>query len=260
VVYGWMPWVFLPLLWNRTGPTFSLIILAGFAWGIQALGGHPPYWVLTGVGAVALILARLPNLAGLRRVIGFGLMSVLVGSLQLIPTALITVLSERALNRPAPFEFSGTPFDFLGVAFANAYVPATGPAWDFAQAWYPGGFWAILESYAYVGLPALAFAIVGLRVRRARPLLALAAIAIILPLIGALQLPFLASVFTAFRHPIRAYLLLDVALAVGAGVGEAVAVPAEVGVGDGPGVFVGVGPGVFVGVAVAVGVAVGGTR
>ena len=221
VVYGWMPWVFLPLLWERRGPTLRFILLAAVAWGIQALGGHPPYWVLTGIGAVAIILVRLPSLTGLRRVTAFGLTAVLIGAVQLIPTALITLLSERALAQPATFEYSGTPFDFLGVGFANAFVPAGGPAWDFSQGWYPGGFWAILESYPYVGLPALAFAIVGLRVRRLRPLLALAAIAIVLPIAGALQVPILAPVFSWFRHPIRAYLLLDVALAVGAGVGIA---------------------------------------
>jgi hypothetical protein len=219
VVYGWMPWVFLSLLWRRTGPTYGLVAIAAAVWGIQALGGHPPYWVMTGVAAIVIIAAQGFSMAGLKQIAAFGALGGLVGSLQLVPTALITVLSERALDRATLFEYSATPFDFLGVAFANAYVPATGSAWDFSKGWYPGGFWAILESYAYVGLAVLAFAAVGLRVRRARPLLLLAAVSIIIPMVGAIQPPFTGAIFTAFRHPVRAYLLLDVALAVGTGIG-----------------------------------------
>jgi hypothetical protein len=225
-VYGWMPWVFLPLLWRRPSPGRGLVALAGVFWGIQALGGHPPYWVLTGIAAVVILLAQSPNLRGLGRIVLFGLVGLGVGAVQLIPTFVITTLSWRAqgVGAGALFEYSATPFDFLAVAFGNAFVPAQGPAWDLSQSWYPGGsVWATLEVYAYVGLPALALAAIGLVVRRARPILILAIVMVAIPLVGVLQPGIWAAIpgLNGLRHPIRAYLLLDLALAIGAGIGVA---------------------------------------
>ena len=238
VVYGWIPWVLLPLLWRRPAPTTGLAVLAGVVWGIQALGGHPPYWVLTGLAAVTILVvrslrARTPTVTLTRtlsrmlgRVAAFGLVGLGVGAVQLIPTMILTTLSWRAqgVGSQALFEFSATPFDVLAVAFANAFVPAQGPAWDLHQSWYPGGsVWATLEVYAYVGLPALALAATGLVVRRARPILVLALVMVAIPLVGVLQPGIWAAIpgLNSLRHPIRAYLLLDVALAIGAGIGVA---------------------------------------
>ena len=183
-VYGWMPWVLLPLLWRRPRPTRGLIVLAGVFWGIQALGGHPPYWVLTGIAAVTLIVVQAPHLRGAiattaGRVVLFGLVGVGVGAVQLIPTLVITALSWRAqgVGSAALFEYSATPFDLLAVAFGNAFVPAQGSGWDLDASWYPGGsVWATLEVYAYVGLPALALAAMAFVTRRGRPLAILAAV------------------------------------------------------------------------------------
>jgi hypothetical protein len=225
-VYGWLPWVILPLVWRRSGPTRGLIALAGVAWGIQALGGHPPYWVLTGITAVTVLIAQRPRLGTIQRIIGFGLVGFGVGAVQLIPTLLLTTLSTRAtgVGSDALFEFSATPFDFLGVAFANAFVPATGSPWNLFQSWYPGGsVWSTLEVYAFVGLPGLAFAAIGLRTKRARPILAVAVVAILIPLLGVLKPGIWAAIpgLDGLRHPIRAYLILDFALAIGAGLGVA---------------------------------------
>jgi hypothetical protein len=225
-VFGWMPWVLLPLLWRRPRPTRGLVVLAGVFWGIQALGGHPPYWVLTGIAAAVILLAQSPNRRGLGRVILFGLVGVGIGAVQLIPTLLITTLSWRAqgVGAGALFEYSATPFDFLALAFGNAFVPAQGSGWDLFQSWYPGGsVWATLEVYAYVGLPALALAACGLVVRRARPVLIVAIVMVAIPLIGVVQPAIWAAIpgLNGLRHPIRAYLLLDLALAIGAGIGVA---------------------------------------
>jgi hypothetical protein len=225
VVFGWMPWVLLPLIWRRPEPSRGLVALAGILWGIQALGGHPPYWALTGLAAAAIIVATSPSVRGIIRVVAFGTVGVAVGAIQLVPTVLLTAFSGRGQGLPAAelFQFSATPFDFLGIAFANALVPTNTPSWDLLQSWYPGGTWAILEAYAYVGLPALALAVIGLRTRRARPLLLVALIAILIPIIGVLQPSIWAQlpVVSGLRHPVRAYLVLDLVLAIGAGLGVA---------------------------------------
>jgi len=223
--YAWMPWILVPLLRQRPRTPARGIVLAGSLWGLQALAGYPPYWVLTGVLAAVLLLWQQPNLIGLRRTVVFGFIGVTIGAVQLIPTALLTTLSPHAhgLDAGSLFEFSATPFDFLGLAFANALVPAASPAWDITQSWYPGGMWAFVEAYTYIGLPALGLAAAGLTVRRARPLAILALVAIAIPVIGVLQ----PSVWTiipglnGLRHPVRAYLVLDLALAVAAGFGVA---------------------------------------
>jgi 4-amino-4-deoxy-L-arabinose transferase-like glycosyltransferase len=223
-VYAWMPWVLLPLLWGRPAPGSRGVALAGILWGVQALGGHPPYWVLTGIAAAMILLARRPRLAGLRRLLVFGTLGLAVGAVQLIPTALLTTLSWRAqgVGSTSLFEFSATPFDFLGFAFANGFVPAQSPAWDVLnQSWYPGGVWATFEVYGYVGLVGMALGIVGLRLRRARALLVVAAVMIAIPLIGVLQPGIWAAIpgLNGLRHPIRAYLVLNLVLAVAAGLG-----------------------------------------
>jgi hypothetical protein len=206
VVYGWMPWVFLPLLWERRGPTLRFILLAAVAWGIQALGGHPPYWVLTGIGAAAIILVRLPSLTSVRPLkVRVGI--TLTRSSARIPPALITVLSERALASTGDLRVQRHAVRLPRGRIRERVRPPVARR-GLPQGWYPAGSGRSSSPTPYVGLPALAFAIVGLRVRRLRPLLALAAIAIVLPMAGALQVPILAPVFTVpASHP--GYLLLD---------------------------------------------------
>jgi hypothetical protein len=224
-VYGWMPWVLLPLLWRRPGPSWRGVLLAGAAWGIQALCGHPPYWILTGVAAAVVLVAQLPNLRGLVKAVGFGIAGVGVGAVQLIPSVLMLSLSTRVqgFSPTGVSEFSATPLDFLGLAFANVFEPAASPAWDLTQTWYPGWYWGFLEAYAYVGLPALALAMIGARSRRGRAILALAIAAIAIPVIGDVLPGVWAAipVLNGLRHPVRAYVVLDLALAIAAGLGVA---------------------------------------
>ena len=225
-VYGWMPWVLLPLLWRRAALTGGFILLAGLIWGIQALAGHPPYWLLTGLMAILVILLRSGLRTGALQVFRFGLVAGGIGAMQLVPTLLLTSLSVRGLGLdPATlFRFSATPFDFLGVGFANALAPAASPAWNLTSTWYPGSLgYNITEAYAYVGLPALALAAVGLDGRRVRVLAAVCVLAIVIPIIGSFQ-PTLWTqipILNGMRHPVRAYLLLDLAVAIAAGVGLA---------------------------------------
>jgi hypothetical protein len=226
VVYGWMPWVLLPLLWRRPGPSPPLVALAGLLWGVQALGGHPPYWTLTGIAVVVLILAQSPWRRGLAHIVEFGLIGIGVGAIQIVPTLLLTAMSARAggIGTERLFEFSATPVDFLAIAFSNAFVQATNPAWDITQSWYPGGVvWSTLEVYAFVGLPAIAFAVAGFATRRARPLLLLAAVLIAIPIVGVFKPDLWAAIpgLNGLRHPVRVYLMLDLVLAIVAGIGVA---------------------------------------
>ena len=50
VAYAWIPWVILPLI-RRPAPNRAGLVLAGTAWGIQALAGHPQTWLMTGLSA-----------------------------------------------------------------------------------------------------------------------------------------------------------------------------------------------------------------
>lgn len=225
-VYGWMPWVVLPVVWRRPAPTRGLVALSGVLWGVQALGGHPPYWVLTGLVVAITLLVQDPGRRALGRLALFVVAGAAIGAVQLIPTAILTTLSWRAegVGSAALFEYSATPFDILAIAFGNAFMPATGDAVDLRQSWYPGGsVWATLEVYAFIGLPALFFAVVGLGTRRGRLLAVLAAAMIAIPIIGVFRPELWAAIpgLNGLRHPIRAYLVLDLVLAVAAGIGIA---------------------------------------
>ena len=224
--FAWMPWIFLILVWRRPSATRWHIVGAAMVWGFQATAGHPPYWVLTGIAAAVIIISRSPDLRGLAAALVFGLVGVLVGAVQLVPTAVLTTLSFRAegLDPAVLFRFSATPFDILGLAFANAFAPTGPPATDLTASWYPpGGVWALIEMYAFIGLPALAMATIGLTRRRARPLLLVAAVMVLIPIIGLFQPSIWAALpgLSGLRHPVRAYLLLDLALAISAGIGVA---------------------------------------
>ena len=136
---------------------------------------------------------------------------------------ILTTLSVRndALSASDVFTNSATPFDVLLLAFQNAFAQAPDGAWVRSTMWYPDGTFGLLESAAYVGLPVLALAAVGLRGRRARPWIALGVVAIAIPVLGAFEpepwmgIPFI----NGMRSPVRAYMLLTFAIAILAGLG-----------------------------------------
>lgn len=219
--YGWMPWVLLPLA-GRAEPRRSEVVTAGVLWGVQALTGHPQTWLLTGFAAVLLLLRR-PWAPALGRVIGFGALGVAVGAMQLIPTALLVGLSNRA-GGMQPNELFGnatTPFDVLGLGFANPFLRLSGGEWDYATSWYPDGHFTLLNAGFYVGLPVLALAGIGASTRRARRWLLLAGVMLAIPIAAAFQ-PSLweeLPVLNGLRSPVRSYMVVSIAIAVLAAIG-----------------------------------------
>ena len=224
VAWAWAPWVLYPLV-RRPAPTRRGLVAAGVIWGIQALAGHPNTWVLTGIAAVTIMLVVAPRPATLGRIVGFGLVGAAVGAVQLIPTAVLLTLSPRASGISASdlFNDSATPFDLLGLAFANVFSPTQQGAWNLGATWHPQGFFGVLEAGMYVGMPVMGLAAVGARARRARPYLALAAVGVAIPILGAFHPGIWADlpVINGLRHPDRAYMLLDLALAILAAIGVA---------------------------------------
>lgn len=219
--YGWMPWVLLPLA-GRAAPRRGEVVLAGVLWGIQALAGHPQTWLLTGLAALLLLLRR-PWAPSLGRAIGFGALGVAVGAVQLIPTAILVGLSNRA-GGMQPNELFGnatTPFDVLGLGFVNAFLRASGGEWDYATSWYPDGHFTLLNAGFYVGLPVLALAGIGASTRRARRWLLLSGVMLAIPIVAAFQ-PSLweeLPVLNGLRSPVRSYMVVSVAIGVLAAIG-----------------------------------------
>jgi hypothetical protein len=224
VAYGWLPWVLLPLV-RRPGPTRIGLVAAGVAWGIQALAGHPSMWLFTGIAAATLIVATSPRPVSLARVAGFALLGGAVGAVQLIPTLLLTTLSVRAtgLSTTDLFASAATPLDVLGLGFVDAFVRSGPQAWDLSTAWYPNGSFALLEATAYVGLPVLVLAAVGVAAKRARPLLVLAAVMVAIPVAAAFHPWFWSDipVLDALRSPVRTYVVVDLVLVLMASLGVA---------------------------------------
>jgi len=226
VVYGWLPWMLLALLWERPGPSYRAVGIAGIVLGVAALAGYPPMWTLMGIAGVAAIFARVRSWRAIPAVAVLGLVTLGVGAMQLIPTLLLLPLSDRSagLDAAALFEWSATPFDPLLFSFLNPFVPANGTAQAIDSGWYPANtFWAVLEGSAYVGLAALALAIPGLATRRARPLIWIALVFIAIPVIGLMKPEVVASIpfVNGLRHPIRAYTILGPLLGIAAGIGLA---------------------------------------
>ncbi len=221
--YGWMPWVLLPLV-RRPHPTRAGLVAAGIAWGVQALTGHPNTWLLTGLTAAVLMIAIAPRPVTLTRIAGFGLLGGAVGAVQLIPTAILTTLSVRslALSPNDLFTSAATPFDILGFGFADPFArTGANGAWDLASAWYPDGSFALLEAGAFVGLPVLAFAAVGLATRRARPFVTAILVLLAIPIVAAFRPAIWSAipVLDGLRSPVRAYVVVGVLLGVLAGLG-----------------------------------------
>jgi hypothetical protein len=222
--YAWAPWVLLPLL-RRPAPSRAGLAAAGLAFGIQALAGHPNTWVLTGLTAAAILVATRPGLAAVGRAAVVGAIGVGVGAVQVIPTAILLGLSVRAEGLPAThlFAHSATILDPLLLAFANVFVPVSPDGWDLGRIWYPGGVYGIREAAAYVGLPVLALAVVGIRARRARPLLVAMGLLVGLAVLGAMRPEWwtYVPVLNGLRHPVRAYMLAALLLGPLAAVGLA---------------------------------------
>jgi hypothetical protein len=222
--YAWLPWVLLPLL-RRPAPTARGLACAGLAWGIQALTGHPNMWLLTGLSAVVIMAAVAPRPATAARIIAFGCLGVAVGAVQLVPTLLLTSMSVRSAGLPLDdlFTSSATPFDPLLLGFAGAFAHWTSSGLDVANTWYPDGGFALLEAGAYVGLPAVALAAIGLTSRRVRPFALLAAVMVALPVLAALRPAVWADIpiLDGLRSPVRSYLVVQLAVGIAAGMGVA---------------------------------------
>ena len=216
--YGWLPWVLVPLV-RRPSPTRAGLVAAGTLWGIQALAGHPNTWLLTGLVAVVLLLATTPRAATLARVVGFGLLGGAVGAVQLIPTAILMTLSVRsvALSKSDLFTSAATPFDLLGFGFAKPFVQlGSDGSWDLASTWYPDGAFALLEAGAFVGLPILALAAVGLTPRRARPIVIAILVMVAIPVVAAFRPdPWTAiQLLNGLRSPVRSYVVATILIGV----------------------------------------------
>ncbi len=218
--YAYVPWILLPLV-RRPAPTRLGLVAAGVLFGIQALAGHPNTWLLTGVAAAAILVARGPRLTGLGRAVGFGLLGAGVGAVQLIPTALLTTLSVRstALTADDLFAAAATPFDVIGLGFQGAFARLADGHWDIFTTWYPDGVFAQFEAAAYVGLPVVALALVGIRARRVRSLVVAIAVLLAIPIVEAFRPGFLLAIpfVNGLRSPVRAYLLATLLLGVVAG-------------------------------------------
>ncbi len=219
--YAWMPWVLLPLV-GRRAPRRAEVAIAGVLWGVQALTGHPNTWLLTGAAA-AFLLVRRPLLASLGRVVVFGVIGVGVGALQLIPTEMIRRLSGRAegLDAQDLFTNTATPFDLVSVGFVNTFLRSTPDGWDYGTSWFPDGRFPILEAGIYLGLPVLALAGLSVPARRARRWLWLAVVAALVAIVAAFRPDVWTDIpiVNGLRAPVRAYLVLSLAVAILAAVG-----------------------------------------
>lgn len=224
--YAWTPWVLLPLV-RRARPTAGAVALAGLFFGVQALAGHPQVWTFTAAVAVVVAVATGRSIRALGTAAAVLAIGLAVGSSQLVPTAVLTPWSVRdeGLHDDDLFTTAATPFDPLLFAFANAFVRSGTTGWDLATAWYPDGSFALLDSNAYVGLPALALAALGVRSRRALPFALAALLLLLFPVVAAFRPGFWSDlpVLNGIRSPTRAYMIVDLALAILAGIGVAIA-------------------------------------
>lgn len=220
--YGWLPWILLPLA-GRSAPGRVALATSGVLWGVQALAGHPNTWLLTGLAAVLLLIGR-PFLPAVARIAGFVVIGVAVGAAQLLPTLLLQNLSVRSLGLSANdlFTSASTPFDIIGLGFVNAFVRSDPDgAWSFPTTWYPDGIFALLEASAYVGLPAIGLAGLGLVHRRARRWVLLGLVAAAIGIVAAFRPDWWQAtpLLNGLRSPVRSYLVITLVIAVLAAIG-----------------------------------------
>jgi hypothetical protein len=222
--YAWLPWVLIPLA-RRPVPTRAGLVVAGCAWGIQALAGHPNTWLLTGVSAAVLLFMTRRDAGLLGRLVVFGGLGAGIGAIQLLPTLLLTTLSVRSVGLSADdvFTSAATPFDALSFGFAQPFI-RTGPdGWDIFTNWYPDGIFALLEASAFVGLAAIALAAVGLSTRRSRRWIAVGLVMLAIPVVAAfrpaqwLAIPLL----NGLRSPVRSYIVVTFVIGMLAAIGIA---------------------------------------
>ncbi len=222
--YAWLPWILLPLV-RRPSPTRGGLVVAGLLWGLQALAGHPNTWLLTGISAIVVLVATRRDVGVLGRILVFGVLGGAIGSIQLLPTLLLTTLSVRSVGLSADdvFTSAATPFDPLSFAFAQPFIRSGPDGWDIFTLWYPDGIFALLEACAFVGLTVLALAAVGAAARRARPWLAVAFVMLAVPVVAAfrpavwLAIPIL----NGLRSPVRSYIVLAFVIGILAAFGIA---------------------------------------
>ncbi|MEO8463106.1 MAG: hypothetical protein ABI555_07825 [Chloroflexota bacterium] len=222
--FAWTPWILLPII-RRPAPTRLGFVASAGIWGLAALAGHPNIWAFQGIAAIIILVAVSPRPMTFLRVVAFGVIGVAVGAVQIFPTLLLVSLSDRAggLDPAALFNNSATVYDGLGAAFANAFVLTGSNGWDLSTTWHPNGFFGILEAGAYVGLPILGLAANGLRSRRSWPWFAVAGVMIALPVLGSFhpKIWALIPILNGLRHPVRAYMFVDLALIMAATIGIA---------------------------------------
>ncbi len=224
----WLPLVLGLLERGCRRRDLRFALLAGLAWGVQWLTGHPQVPMMTGLMAVAYLGCRLPSLAASRReaaramagALGlFGTAGLGLAAVHLLPLLQLSQLSVReggALSYQSALAFSLAVASFwTGIlpflfGVSNAYV---GPA-NFAEATF------------YTGAPTLLLAVATPVVGRLSPMLrfwwAVAAGALLIALGGATpayRVIHALPGFSGLRAPARFVLLLDLALAVLAGLG-----------------------------------------
>jgi hypothetical protein len=220
--YAYAPWILVPLV-RRPSPTRVGLVASGLLFGVQALAGHPNTWLLTGVTAALVLLATNPRPMTLLRIVGFGLLGVGVGAVQLVPSAVLTTLSVRSAGLSAQdlFASAATPFDILGLAFQGAFLRVEGGAWNPYSTWYPDGPFALYEAAWYVGFPVLGLAAVGVTTQRARPIAITALVLVAIAVFAAFRPdPWAAiPILNGLRSPTRAYLIVALLLGVLAGIG-----------------------------------------
>lgn len=220
--YAWLPWVLLPLF-RRPAPTRSGLVIAAVLWGIQGLSGHPNIWVLTGLAALTILVTIRPALDTIARGVGFVAVGGCVAAPQLLPTLVLSGLSVRAagVSPNDIFASAATIFDPLSLGFADAFVTPGANAWDLRSIWYPDNVFPLFEANAYVTLTVVALASLGARTRRARPLVAVVAVMIAVPVVAAFRPGIWAEIplLNGLRSPVRSYLVVAFALGVLAAIG-----------------------------------------
>jgi Bacterial membrane protein YfhO len=231
VVAG-LPFLPLSLLFlerARKGAAIRNATLAGVAWGLLCLGGHPQVALMAAVLGLAYGLLRLwpcaATMPGLARPLGLIALFLLVGAglsaVYYFPMAELagqSVRPEGGLTRAQAAAYS-LPFPHLVTAVSPFFFHG-------AKAGGYWGAWNPAEMAFYVGLPTATMAGAALWLRPREPLVRFLAatglVAFLLALGDATPLHgwvHALPVFRSLRAPARHVLLLDFALAVLAALG-----------------------------------------
>lgn len=222
--FALVPWILIPLV-RRPHPTRRGIALAGILWGLQTLPLHPNIWMLTGITAALIVLTNRPRPDSLLRLVALGLIAAGVGAIQIVPSALLWTQSVRlsGLTPGDLFRHTAMPFDLVGTAFANVFVKADLAGQDLNSTWLPTGAWGPLEGGSYIGLSAMVLAAAALRIRRARPLVAVSLFMILLPIVGGMRPSWWQAlpIWNSLHAPVKGYMFLDLMIVLLAALGLA---------------------------------------